>query len=182
MSGSDTSESDKASTAGDPRDAGFLDSFKPARLVARDAEDLAVVSALMQDAVVLAKDVAWLPTSKRFALVANRYRWEAPDAEERVRVGIHFDGVRRARVRGVDAQNGDRPIVILALAFEPAETAPTGVLRFRCAPDPETGKDVEIALDVEAIDVSVRDMTRPWAAKGRPAHDVAPDVDPIDNS
>lgn len=157
-------------------DASFLDSFKPARLMARDADDLSVVSALLQDAVALAKDVAWIPSRRRFALVANRYRWEAPDAGERVRVGVHFDDVSRARVRGVDPKQTDRPIVMLALAFEPAEEPPGGVLRIICAPDPETGAEVEIALEVEAIEANLRDMTKPWAAKGRPAHEVGGDA------
>lgn len=163
--------------SGADRDAKFIDSFTPARLMARDEEDLKVISALLQDAATLAKDVAWLPKERRFAFVANRYRWEAPEAEERVRTGVHFDGVERARVRGLDPKNGDRTVTILSLSFEPAEEPPGGVLHVVCAPDLETGAEVEIALHVEAIEAGLADMTRPWAAKGRPAHEVGADED-----
>ena len=154
------------------KDASFIDAFKPARLMASDADDLKVFSALLQDAATLTKDIAWLPQRRRFAFVVNRYRWEAPDAEERVRAGVHFDGVARVRARGLDPKASDRPVTILALSFEPAEAPPGGVVRIACAPDPETGATVEIAVEVEAVDAAFSDMTRPWAAKGRPAHEI----------
>ena len=154
------------------KDASFIDAFKPVRLMASDADDLKVVSALLQDAATLAKDIAWLPHQRRFAFIANRYRWEAPEAEERVRVGVHFDGVARARVRGFDPTAGERPVTFLSVAFEPAEEPPGGVVHIFCAPDPETGAAVEFALEVDALDAALSDMTRPWAAKGRPAHEV----------
>lgn len=165
----------------DDRDASFIDSFKPARLLAQDAEDLSVISALLQDAVALAGDLAWLPKQGRFALVANRYRWEQPAAEERVRVGAHVDQVRRVRVKGLDPSKKDRPVVLLNLSFEPnedQENDPGGQLRIACAPDALTGKPIEIALDIEALEVSLRDLTRPWAAKSRPAHE--PGGEPLD--
>lgn len=186
----------------DDRDASFIDAFEPARLVARDPEDLAVVSALLQDAVALSGDLAWLPKQGRFALVANRYRWETPSAEERVRAGAHVDHVRRVRVKGLDPAKKDRPVVLLSLIFEPAapattepsaqepnahepnahepnaqeqdgqpHTDPGGVLRIACAPDALTGQPIEIALEVEVLEVALRDLTRPWAAKSRPAHE-----------
>ncbi|MEO1329217.1 MAG: DUF2948 family protein [Pseudomonadota bacterium] len=167
----------------DDRDARFIDDFKPARLLARDADDLAVLSALLQDAVALSGELAWLPKQKRFAFVANRYRWEAPEAEERVRVGAHFDQVTRARVLGLDPTLKDRPVTILALSFEAraggGEEDPGGLLRIACAPDALTGKPIEIALEVEAIEAALSDMTRPWAAKSRPAHQPPDDLDPL---
>lgn len=157
--------------AEDPRrDASFLDEFKPVRIAARDPEDLQVLSALLQDAVALSGDLAWLSAQRRFALVANRYRWEAPEARERVRVGVHFDDVARVRVKGLDPSVKDLPVSILAVSFEPGEP-PSGVVRIACAADPASGREVEIALEVEAIEASARDMTKPWPAKGRPAHD-----------
>lgn len=158
--------------SGSERDATFVDSFKPVRLLAQDPDDLSVLSALLQDAVALTKDVAWMASHRRFALVVNRYRWEAPAKEERVRCGVHFDSVLQARSKGIDAQRPDQPIVILALTFEPGAEPPGGVLRIACAPDPATGAPVEITLELEAIEAGLRDMTQPWAAKGRPAHEV----------
>lgn len=160
----------------DDRDASFVDNFRPARLMARDAEDLAVISALMQDAVVLSGDIAWLQGQRRFALVANRFRWEAPTAEERVRAGLHANNVVKVQARGVKPSAKSDPIAILSLSFEPrgeitgeiagdAADDPGGVLRLACA------GDVEFLIEVEALEVAMSDMTKPWAAKSRPAHE-----------
>ncbi|MCI4661354.1 MAG: DUF2948 family protein [Neomegalonema sp.] len=152
----------------DRRDASFMDDDKPLRLRALDGEDLTVISALMQDAVVQVKDIAWLPGQRRFVLVANRYRWEAPAREERVRVGLHFDNVARARVKGVDLGDGEAVLALLAILFEPDDPA-----------DPASGTiyvtaagGAEFALEVEALEASASDMTKPWSAKGRPAHEM----------
>jgi len=51
------------------------------RLLARDEEDLAVISAILQDALIPVSEMAYLPDERRFALVANRFRWEAPPAK-----------------------------------------------------------------------------------------------------
>lgn len=49
---------------------------KPLKLRAYDREDFAVVSAVLQDALVPVIDMAWLAEEQRFACVANRFRWE----------------------------------------------------------------------------------------------------------
>ncbi|MBK1696114.1 hypothetical protein CKO21_02505 [Rhodovibrio salinarum] len=49
---------------------------KPLKLRAYDKEDFAVVSSVLQDALVPVIDMDWLSEDKRFALVANRFRWE----------------------------------------------------------------------------------------------------------
>ena len=145
-------------------DASYADEYKPAKLAARDGEDLAVISALLQDAVVLAGEMAWVTAEKRFAFVGNRFRWEEPDAGERVRVGVHFEDVLKVRTKGVDLSSKDQPLVLLAVVFEPAETPPGGVVRIACA------GDVEIVLEVEALEAALRDMTGPWRAQRRPRH------------
>ncbi|MEO1274723.1 MAG: DUF2948 family protein [Pseudomonadota bacterium] len=159
-----------------PRDASFKDGFEPIRLRAIDIADLQVVSALMQDAVFTARDVSWMPGRRRFALVANRFRWEAPALGERVRVGLHFEHVTGARVRGIDPGAADQVVSLLSVMYEPAkpgapvrdgEELPTaGNIRL-------TGSgNVEILLTVEALDAQAHDMTTPWSAKGIPAHEI----------
>ncbi len=70
----------------------------PLKLRAEDEEDLAVVSTILQDALVPVGEMAYLPEEKRFVLVANRFKWEAPPLSggrlyERAHVGIAFDEV-----------------------------------------------------------------------------------------
>lgn len=51
----------------------------PVRLRARDAEDLAVIAACMQDAIIPIGDMCFEPGARRFVMVANRFRWETAD-------------------------------------------------------------------------------------------------------
>ena len=151
--------------AGEERqDASFEDSFRPTKLIAQDAEDLKVFSALLQDAVLLIKETAWLKGERRFAFIANRYRWEEPAAKERVRTGVHFDHVSAVRARDVDLSAGETPIVILSVAFEPGPNAPSGALRIACA----GGGDIQI--DVETVEAGMADISKPWKAQRAPRH------------
>ncbi len=154
-------------------DARFEDGAeKPLRLRAESAEDLAVISALVQDAVAQSADIAWMPRRRRLALLVNRFRWEdAPRAArqgrpvERVRTMLVIDSALRVRANGLDPLDKDLVLSVLALGFEPGDDG-AGTLRLTMA------GDGEIAIDVEAIQVSLTDVTRPYAAaSGRqPAH------------
>lgn len=148
-------------------DARFEDAYAPAKLAARDAEDLSVISALLQDAVLLPRDVAYLRSERRFAFVADRFRWEEPDAAERVRVGVHFDGVLGVRARGVAAGDADpTPLAILAATFEPADEPPGGRVRLACA------GGAEFELTVDALDAALKDLGAPRRAVATPEHPV----------
>jgi len=151
-------------------DARFEDGVEtPLRLRAETPEDLAVISALLQDAVGQTRDVAWLPRRHRFSMLLNRFRWEdAPAARtqgrpfERVRAVLRIDGALRARTQGVDPGDRDLVVSLLSLAFEPTVDG-AGVLRLVLA------GDGEIALDVECLDVTLSDVTRPYEAPSRKA-------------
>lgn len=163
-SGDDGATNGGADAAADAR---FEDAYEPARLAARDADDLKVLSALLQDAVLLARDVVWLRQERRFAFVADRYRWEEPAARERVRVGVHFDGVLRVRARGVPEPSADgppQPLAILAATFEAAEEPPGGVVRLACA----GGAEFEVSVD--ALDALLKDLGTPRKAVATPEH------------
>lgn len=146
-------------------DARFEDAVeRPIRLRAEAAEDLAVLSALVQDAVTTVGDAAWMPRRRRFGIVLNRFRWEdAAAAEragrhfERVRALLSVDGVLRARASGLDPRARDTVISVLAIAFEPGADG-AGTLRLTLA------GDGEIALDVECLDVTLTDVARPHQA------------------
>lgn len=146
------------------RDAAFEDTFKPQRLLARDTEDLDVISALLQDAILLVKESAWLPAENRFAFVANRFRWEEKSMRERVRTGVHFDTVAAVRARGVNLEAVDTPITILAVSFEQGPVPPSGDLVIACA----GGGDIR--LSVEAIEIGMADISKPWKAQRIPRH------------
>lgn len=139
----------------------------PPRLVlaAADAEDLGIVSARLQDAVVLLKNISWLPRRRRFAMVVNRYRWES-DRGERVRAGLHFDGVLAVRAQGMKPAAESAVAALLAITFTKNEGEdPGGIIEMVFA----GGGTIRLA--VECVDAGLADLTQPWAARARPDHD-----------
>ena len=135
------------------------------KLAAADAEDLQVLSARLQDAVLKLKNVTWLPRKRRFAAVLNRLQWE-DGGKTRVRAGLHFDGVLKVQSSKVKLGAGEAVVSLLALRFEPTGGEdPGGVIEIVLA------GGGAIRLTVECIDAELADMTGSWAARGTPDHD-----------
>lgn len=139
----------------------------PLKLEARTAEDLAVISAVLQDATLRVGDIAWLGGARRFAAVLNRYRWENDVGEsargERVRAGLRIDFVLRTASRNLPRDLPDRVLDLLAIRAEPGEE---GAARL----DLVFAGGAEIRLEVECIEARLADLTAPWRASRRPEH------------
>src|SRR5665213_4458731 len=91
------------------------------KLRAEDDEDLAVLSAVLQDALLPVADMVFLPEEQRFILVANRFCWECSGNEgfERILTGVTFDTVAGVKVRGFSPNDRDRILQVLAIVREP---------------------------------------------------------------
>jgi hypothetical protein len=135
------------------------------KLAAADAEDLEVLSARLQDATAKLKNITWLPRTRRFAMVVNRYRWESGKSQ-RVRAGLHFDGVLKVQSQNIKMGAGEAVVSLLAIGFTPGgDEDPGGVVDLTFA------GGGTIRLTVECIDAELADLTQPWAARGTPNHD-----------
>jgi hypothetical protein len=154
-------------------DARFGDGAdRPLALRALDADDLAVLSAMAQDAVFPAAEMRWDRRARRFALLVNRFRWEDRDTAarqgrppERVRAVLAIEDVRAVRSQGIDPRDPDLILSLLSVTFAAGEDG-TGTVTLTLA------GDGAVALDVEALEVVLRDVTRPYAAPSRkvPSH------------
>ena len=148
-------------------DARFADAAGRAlRLWATDAEDLQVVSALCQDAVLPASEMRWSKRAREAAFLVNRFRWEGGvRVPERVRSVLRVGDAASVRGQGVSPGSGDVVLSLLAVEWEAGEDA-AGVLRLTFAGDGV----VEVAC--ECLDVTLSDVTQPYAApSGRaPGH------------
>lgn len=136
----------------------------PLRLLAEDSEDLAVISAALQDAAGKVGDIRYEPVHRRVTIELNRFRWEAGGAKgERVRTGVQFGGVLSVKSRNLRRDAPDAVVSLLAIQFEPAE-APGGVVSLTFS----GGGDLR--LDVECIDAALGDISAPWPARKAPSH------------
>jgi hypothetical protein len=151
-------------------DATFEDgSEQPLRLRAVDAEDLKVISALIQDAVLPASEMTWQPARNRFAMLLNRFRWEDRENAsrhkrdfERVQSVLVIDYVNTAAFSGIHPKDSDEVLSILSLEFTPTD-APSGQLIVTFA------GDGAIALTAECLEITLKDVTRPYIAPSRAA-------------
>mgnify|MGYP005989350665 CR=1 FL=1 len=147
------------------QDARFEDGREaPLNLGALDGEDLKVISSLTQDAVFPASEMRWHRQGARFALLLNRVRWEdegtARHDAERVQTVLMFNNVLKVASQGVD--KGDKDTILSLLQIEFVETdAPSGDVLLTLA------GDGAIRLQVEALEVTLKDVTRPYVAPSR---------------
>jgi hypothetical protein len=139
----------------------------PLRLLAEDADDLAVISAALQDAVAQVGDLEWDARGRRFTLALNRYRWEAPGVllGGRVRAGLQFSSVLAVKSRNLRREAPDAVVELLAVSFAPGDEAPGGEIRLAFA----GGGD--LVLTVECVDAALADVSAPWATPSTPAHE-----------
>ena len=150
-------------------DASFADGAgRPLRLVAADADDLRIMSSLLQDAVFSGEDVTWQADRRRFAMLINRFRWEdrvALKNPERVLCLLVIDDVRAVRSQGFDHKAKDVVLSLLSLEWEAGDDG-AGQLVLTLA------GDGALAVQSDCINVSLRDVTRPYAAPSgkRPEH------------
>jgi len=155
-------------------DARFEDGApdKPVYLKAEALEDLVVISTLAQDAVAQTSDMSWLKKKHRFAILLNRFRWE--DAKAASKSGRPFERVQSMlvieTVLSVTAQNvdpADKSIVLelLGISFEPKADA-AGIVSLTFS------GDGAISMEVECLDVTLKDMSKPYKARSQnlPSH------------
>ncbi len=135
----------------------------PLQLLAEDPDDLAVISAALQDAIAKVGDISYEARSRRLTIVFNRYRWEA-GARQRVRAALQVGGVMSVQARKIRRDRRDAVLELLAIAFEPAE-APGGVLTLTFA----GGGDLR--AEVECVDAVLADVSTPWPTPRAPTHE-----------
>ena len=148
-----------------PGDASFRDGAEtPLHLKAMDPDDLPVISALVQDAVLPVTEIRWDRAARRLVLLVNRFRWEdraAAEARgrgyERVRSLLVIGDVMGVATQGVDRTDRDLVLSILSMAWEPAQDGTGRVVLLLAG-------DGAIAASTECLDVTLKDVTRPYLA------------------
>lgn len=145
------------------------------KLRADDPEDLAIVSAQLQDAIVPIGDMAFLAPQKRFVMVANRFMWDVGaidgvDAHDdgqpveggpvylRCNCGVRFEGVTDVRTRGVNLQDRAQMLELLAVRWVDGGT------------ELDFSGDATIRLEMARPVCLMEDIGEPWPTTRRPAH------------
>jgi hypothetical protein len=138
------------------------------RLRAEDTDDLAVISACVQDALVSVRDLTYDRSAQTFTLVVNRFRWEGRSGElngtppfERTHAVLTIIGVKSVSYRGFRRSDEDRILALLAIR---AAADGSGTI------DLEFAGGVAVRIGVGGIHVRVTDIGEPWPTAWQPDH------------
>lgn len=164
----------------------------PLKLRARDLEDLQVVAACLQDALVNVREMTYVASERRFIFIANRFRWEAatdtglalqrakehesgdatfggddgPHANyERTHCGVCFERVRGVKSKGLQGPFKPRFLELLTIRAEPG-----GIYLLFAG-------DATVRLEIEAIRCYLEDLGEAWPTAWQPSHPADESVD-----
>ncbi len=143
------------------------------KLVALDKDDIEIVSAHVQDALVKVADILWQPREHRFVMAVNRFDWmNAVDPKNskhaaadyrRCRTALRFERVNACKCRGLD--QSDKSAVLNLLAVEFVErNAPSGTVTLTFS------GGGAIRLEVECLEAELADLGEVFSAILCPNH------------
>jgi hypothetical protein len=134
------------------------------KLLAQDADDLAVISAALQDAVAKIGDIRWDASARTLTLACNRFRWESGAKKgQRIRSALQLGDVTGVQARKLRRDAKGAVVELLSVAFEPGE-APGGAVLLTFA----GGGDLKVSVD--CLDVILADVSDAWSTPRRPGH------------
>ena len=143
------------------------------KLVALDKDDIEIVSAHVQDALVKVADIFWQPGDHRFVMALNRFDWvNAVDAENlkttapehrRCRTALRFERVISCKYRYFDYTKKDSFLNLLAIEFASGE-APAGTVTMTFS------GGGAIRLEVECLEAELADLGEVFSEKTCPDH------------
>jgi hypothetical protein len=145
------------------------------KFVVLDEEDLEVVSAHLQDAVVNASDVLWRPAEKRVVVALSRFDWESAQGENpqyrRRAAALRFERVLACKSRDVNPAGKDAALNLLAVEFSESD-APAGTVTLTFS------GGAMLRLEVECLEAELADLGPSWTTAACPVHSVVDERPP----
>ncbi len=137
------------------------------RLLAQNNEDLQIISSMTQDAISRVGDISWDVKSRQLVIAMNRFCWERKkrSAAARVRSALQIGGVLQVKSKGIQIENTNGILYLLAIEFNQDEQlSPGGHIRIVFS------DGAVLTAEVECLDLALVDLSEPWPVKSRPKH------------
>ena len=140
------------------------------KLLAKNQDDLKVISAHLQDSIVTVKDIIFLKQNRTFIMIVNRFMWEDIEKgvfrdRKRIRCAIKFEEVVKVESKNINQKNRNKPLECLAIKSSIAEDESHKIKIFFAG-------DSIITIVVEVINVILQDLGKSWRAKYIPKHKI----------
>ena len=140
------------------------------KLSGKNQEDLKIMSAYLQDSILIIRDMVFLKQNRTFIMIVNRFMWE--DAEKgvfrqnkRIRCAVKFEEVIKAESKNINQKNKNKPLECLAIKCSSIFDETYKINIFFAG-------DSIISLIVEVIEVALHDLGKPWNVKHTPIHKI----------
>ena len=141
---------------------------KNLKLIARTEEDLRVVSAHLQDAIVNVSDIANLKKNKIFLMQMNRFMWEDVEKgvfrkNKRIRSIIKIENVLNVHSKNINQSKKDKFLDFLTIE---TNRMPDNNYEMKIV----VAGDSIIKIISEVIEVTLDDQGEAWDTKNMPKH------------
>ncbi len=142
------------------------------RLRACDQDDVQIIAACLQDALIPLREMAFMAEERRFMAAFNRFQWErlsdpaeAADLTHCQSV-LRVDHVDNVQYRGLDGELDGVKFELLTIVAEPGEAGGFQVTLLFAG-------DVALRLQVKELTLALEDFGEPSPASATPKHDLS---------
>jgi len=140
------------------------------KLLGKHQEDLKIISAYLQDSIIIVKDIVFLKQNRTFIMVVNRFMWEDVEKgvfiqNKRIRCAVKFEEVIKVESKNINQKNKNKPLECLAIKCSPIFEEIYKINIFFA------GNSI-ITVISEVIEVTLHDLGKPWKVKHIPIHKI----------
>ena len=140
------------------------------KLLGKNQEDLKVISAYLQDSVLIIKDTVFLKQNRTFVMIVNRFMWEDVEKgvfrqNKRIRCAVKFDEVIKVESKNINQKNKNKLLECLAIKCSAIFDETYKINIFFAG-------DGIITIISEVIEVTLHDLAKPWKVKHIPTHKI----------
>ena len=140
------------------------------KLLGKNQEDLKIISAYLQDSILIIKDMIFLKQNRTFIMMVNRFMWEDVEKgvfrqNKRIRCAIKFEEVIKVESKNINQDNKNKPLECLAIKCASIVNGTYKIKIFFA------GNSI-ITIISEVIEVALHDLGNPWNVKHIPTHKI----------
>ena len=140
------------------------------KLLGKNQEDLKVISAYLQDSILIVKDMVFLKQNRTFVMIVNRFMWEDVEKgifrkNKRIRCAVKFEEVIKVESKNINQKNKNRILECLAIKCSSIFDETYKINIFFAG-------DSIVTIISEIIEVALHDLGKPWNVKYVPIHKI----------
>ena len=140
------------------------------KLLGKNQEDLKVISAYLQDSILIIRDIVFLKQNRTFVIIVNRFMWEDVEKgvfrqNKRIRCAVKFDEVIKVESKNINQKNKNKLLECLAIKCSSIFDETYKIKIFFAG-------DSIITIISEVIEVAMHDLGKPWHVKRIPVHKI----------